>query len=458
MKLKTLLKFFFVTSFVVSAGGCKKFVDIPPSPTEIMSYRVFENDGTATRAVTGIYTEMMNNNSFSSSAATFYAGLSSDELYYYSTDFRQEFLKNEITQTNHGLLSSVFWVPAYKFIYAANACIEGINNSATVSAPAKKTLTGEAKFIRAYCYFYLVNLFGDVPLVTATNYEVSSVMARTSKATVYQQIIADLTEAQDLLGTAYTSAERVRPNKWAAAALLARMYLYMQDWSKAEALASSVIASGSYSLVSNLNNVFLKTSSETILQLQPGSTNINTWEGNIIVPASSGATPTYLIRDTLLKSFETGDQRKTNWIQSRVFSNQTLYYPYKYKVSSNLTVTEYYILLRLAEQYLIRAEARAQQNKVTEGLADLNIIRNRAGLGNSSANDKASLLSAIEHERQVELFAEWGHRWLDLKRTGRANAVLGGLKPLTWQPTDVLWPIPSQQINLNSSLSQNPGY
>ena len=94
-------------------------------------------------------------------------------------------------------------------------------------------------------------------------------------------------------------------------------------------------------------------------------------------------------------------------------------------------VTEFYVVLRLAEQYLIRAEARANNNDIVGAQNDINVIRNRAGLNNTSANDKASILNAIEHERQTELFAEWGNRWFDLKRTDRADMVLGSLKPST---------------------------
>ncbi len=190
----------------------------------------------------------------------------------------------------------------------------------------------------------------------------------------------------------------------------------------------------------------------------PGSNNINSWEGSVFIPASPSVTPTYLCTPTLLNSFEAGDSRRSNWIQSRVFAGQNVYYPYKYKIQQNAVISEYYILLRLAEQYLIRAEARAQLNNITGSRSDLNIIRNRAGLINTLATDKQGLLSAIEHERQVELFAEWGHRWFDLKRTNRAAVVLGALKPSTWQNTDILWPIPSGQILLNPSLIQNPGY
>ncbi|MFA6275787.1 MAG: RagB/SusD family nutrient uptake outer membrane protein [Pedobacter sp.] len=459
MKSFNILRITLVVVFLQPLYSCKKFVDIPPTPTQIMSSKVFEDDGTATKAITGIYIQMISTgNLFSSGNTTFYSGLSADELYYYTNDTKQEFLKNEISPTTHGLISTVFWSPAYKYIYAANACIEGLANSVSLTPTVKQNLTGEAKFIRAYCYFYLVNLFGDVPLITTTDYELNSLMPRSAKVSVYNQIISDLIDAQSLLNVSNISNGKIRPNKSAAGALLARTYLYRQEWANAITQSSSVISSGMYSLQSNLNSVFLNGSSETIFQLQAGSSNINTFEGSTIIPASASATPTFLLSNTLLNSFESGDLRKTNWIQSRVFAGQTIFYPFKYKIRSNATITENYVYLRLAEQYLIRSEARAQQNDISGAQADLNIIRNRAGLPNTSASDKVSLLLAIEHERQIEFFSEWGHRWFDLKRTGRASAILSALKGSTWQDTDMLWPIPNSQINLNRYLSQNPGY
>jgi hypothetical protein len=115
------------------------------------------------------------------------------------------------------------------------------------------------------------------------------------------------------------------------------------------------------------------------------------------------------------------------------------------------------MVIRLAEVYLIQAEARAQQGNIGGAQGDLNLVRARAGLGPTTANDVGSLLTAILHERQVELVAEWGHRWLDLKRTGMADAVLGSEKP-GWVGYDTLYPIPAQQLTANPALVQNPGY
>jgi hypothetical protein len=124
-------------------------------------------------------------------------------------------------------------------------------------------------------------------------------------------------------------------------------------------------------------------------------------------------------------------------------------------------LSEYYMVLRLAEQYLIRAEARAHLRNLPGAIADLDSIRNRAGLPLISITNPAitreELLIAIQQERQTELFAEWGHRWFDLKRTKQADAVLKDRKS-SWNSTDTLYPVPASERILNPNLTQNDGY
>jgi len=121
-------------------------------------------------------------------------------------------------------------------------------------------------------------------------------------------------------------------------------------------------------------------------------------------------------------------------------------------------------VFRLAEQYLIRAEAKAQQGTDMIGAAaDLNVIRNRAGLANTTASTHDDLLAAVAHERQIELFAEWGHRWFDLKRTGQVDAVMSAVTPQknpsgTWKTYQQLYPVPQSEISKNPFLKQNAGY
>jgi hypothetical protein len=279
---------------------------------------------------------------------------------------------------------------------------------------------------------------------------------------VYDAIIKDLLQAQSLLQDDYPTGTRVRPNKAAATAMLARVYLYTGQWAAAETQASQVISDGKYALLKDLNSVFLANSQEAIWQLEPVNVagGRNTWEGFTATPTAT-STPLYRLDSTLVAAFEPGDLRKTDWSSTRTVSGKPVTFPYKYKVRTSTTgaVTEYSMVLRLAEQYLVRAEARAHENKLPDALADLDILRSRAGLPNLSATlDQAGTLLAVEQERRVELFTEWGHRWLDLKRTNRATAVLGAEKPTYWQPADTLYPIPLDAIKTNPSLTQNNGY
>ncbi|MDB5200850.1 MAG: RagB/SusD family nutrient uptake outer membrane protein [Ferruginibacter sp.] len=462
MKANYIL-FFLCSSLIVLQisllCSCKKFIDIGDPKDQLNSSLVFTDSSTAVTAINGIYAEMFTNrNLFSNSATTIYAGMSADELYPYAPSLKDEFFKNELSPANHINIDINFWKPAYKFIYMANLALEKLADSKELTSSLKLQLSSEAKLIRAFCYFNLVNLFGEVPLITESKYQVAAIAPRAPISKIYSQMIMDLTEAKAGLSATYLSGERVRPNKWTAAALLARCYLYQGNWTDAEAEASSVINDGTYQLEADLNKVFLKGSPETIWQLKPVRPGFNTYEGIEFVPSTALTIPTYLATTGLLNAFEATDNRKTAWLKSRVFNGSTLYFPYKYKIASSTVLTEYLVMFRLAEIYLTQAEACAQQNKVSQAKIAINKIRNRAGLANISAADKASLLLAVEQERRIELFAEWGHRWFDLKRTGRADALLGPLKGITWQPTDQLWPVPQPERNLNPLLTQNPGY
>jgi starch-binding outer membrane protein, SusD/RagB family len=157
-----------------------------------------------------------------------------------------------------------------------------------------------------------------------------------------------------------------------------------------------------------------------------------------------------------MNSFETGDNRKSSWT---AFSGGA-YFPFKYKNAAATTGAnaEYFIGLRLADQYLIRAEAEVKQDDLAGATADINAIRSRAGLPGTRASTADSLLAAVIHERRVELFTEWGDRFLDLKRTGQLNTVMSADKPTTWKPTAALLPIPFYETSNDPNLTQNPGY
>lgn len=443
---------------IVSLCSCKKFIEIPPPENQIISETVFAEDNSAIATLNGLYSTMMqSSNGFSSGVITLYTGLSADELYYFSSSDKEQFAKNQIP-SNSLVLDSYFWQPAYSYIYQANNCIQGATNSTGISNDTKNIILGESLFIRAYCYFNLINLFGDVPLILSTDYKTSSNQPRDSVKKIYSQIIKDLKEAETLLKDDYPSLGRVRPNRGAVRTLLARAYLYRNDWANASKYATLVIEGRKYQLEGDLNKVFLANSTEAIWQLGPVNQGYNTWEGVSILPASNSSVPTYLITPDLMNSFEIGDERKNAWIKPRVFDEDTVYYPYKYKVKQSNEITENYTILRFSELYLVRSEAEAEMGNLTEALEDLNTIRRRANIKDFEANNKEAILESIYHERRVELFCETGHRWFDLKRTGTINKVLGTLKPETWQSFDALWPIPLNQIKINPKLTQNEGY
>ena len=296
-----------------------------------------------------------------------------------------------------------------------------------------------------------------MPLVTSTLYSSNALLSRTSKDSVYTQVIADLKDAQKWLTPDYSfsNGEKVRPNQFAATALLARTYCYLQDWDDAENEADSLINQPMLELNASLDSVFLANNTEAIWQLKPNAA-ANTWEGGSYIILSA---PNLIsLNPYFLNAFEQGDLRRTHWVDSIIVSGQVYYYPFKYKIQTSQTdFSEYSVVFRLAEQYLIRAEARLNLNDLPGAISDLNIIRNRAGLSNTTANDPVSVGLAIEKERRIELFSEWGHRWFDLQRTGRAVQVLGPVKP-GYQDADGLYPIPQTELQNDPDLSQNPGY
>ena len=238
MKQSNQFNHILLVVLVVFATGCKKFVEVPNPPEKIIADEVFTDDSKANAAVTGIYGSMINGSiGFANSLSSIFPGYSSDELGKFNpTVIDQEFTSNQLNSNNTTV--QTFWASIYQHIYYSNACLEGLQKATGVSENVRKQLEGECKFLRAFCYFYLVNLYGDVPLVAGTDYRINATLPRTPIAEVYQFIASDLTEAKNLLPVNYITSEKVRPNKWAATALLARVYLYMGDWAKAEAEAS----------------------------------------------------------------------------------------------------------------------------------------------------------------------------------------------------------------------------
>lgn len=466
MKLKLLI----FSISVIYLNGCRKFVQIEPAPNMIIDKEVFSDSAGASSAVMGIYLDLASSSydiAPQNGYITFYTGLNSDEIYSSRTnpDDIQSFTNSFISTSN---TPYQMWYSTYVNIYNANLCIEGLNKSVTLKKSVKDQLVGECLVVRALLYFNLVNLYGDVPFITSSDYKKNEIEPRKSSNEILTAILSDVNLAQDQLQDKYPSAGRVRVNKSIATAFSARLNLYLQKWVDAEQAATRVIDNPDYILDADLNKVFLSTSQEAVWQVFQNTPGYHTAEGAFFVPLANDVIPTAVISEDLLTNVATSDERfyEGNWVKSNTVDGQKYFYPYKYKLGQDGSPVpnEYYTLIRKAEMYLIRAEARAQLGLVAgsnSAISDINTIRARAGLNDTTASSVNEVMSIILKERRLELFTECGHRWFDLKRTGAIDSTMTKISPIKgtiWNNNKKVWPIPQLERQRNPFLTQNPGY
>jgi hypothetical protein len=445
--------------------SCKKLIDLPGNPPALITKaQQYSDSASALSAVAGVYTYYQAKGfGYSDANFTIATGLSADEISTTVTSSdNPQFYSYTLTPLNRSIIA--LWQYPYQAMYQVNDVLENIRNNSNLSASFVKQITGEMEVVRALYYFNLVNIYGDLPLVTSTDYETTAHLPRSPVDSVYTRIIADLTDAVKNLPADYPSSGRLRPNLYAAKTLLAKTYLYRGQWQNAFNEADDIIHSNVYSLSNvSLNSVFSDGSKEAIWQLPVKNSYQQTAEAQNFVP-TSGTTPKYLVTPFLLGQFEAGDQRLQNWIGTSVVNGNQLKYPFKYKNKLATSVPlEDYMIFRLGEVLLIHAEAAAHLNNLAQALTDVNTIRTRAGLAGSDADvsSQDAVLNAVMHERQTELCFEWGNRWFDLKRNvtpATSAATVLGAEKTGYSANAALYPIPQTQIQLNSLLKQNPGY
>lgn len=454
----------YFTAVVAAAGLCTatacNFVDIAPPNDRIITATLFREESTATSAVMGLYGRLvMPGSLFASGGTTIFTGLASDELYTTNPALTSyiQFQENRISVDNYEVYTN-FWRAAYETVYQANLCMESLQASADLRESVRVQLMGECHFIRAFCYWYLLQLFGDVPLALTSDYRANSTLSRADSQDVKRQILADIKEALDRLPPGYPTEGKVRANRYTVLALLSRFHLYEENWEETEKLCSEILRSPLYVPETDIGRVFLIAGTESIWQLASGQPQFNSVEGAVFIPlALPTIRPLMALTDGLISDFEPGDRRRTAWVTSKTVQGTAYPYPFKYKVRQNATKTENYVVFRLAEVLLNRAEAYVHLERPQDALDDLNILRARADLPERTLVGTPDILEAIYRERRIELFAEWGHRWFDLRRTGRIDAVLGAAKP-EWASTAAWFPIPQSERLVNINLSQNEGY
>lgn len=455
-----LYGYIFLFGLSLFVFSCEKTVDVGLPPSQLSAQAVFASESTTRSVLNNLYGSSSSWLGGGQSSPTMQGALSSDETDAYSSsaDVRQ-LAAAQLIPSNP--ISSVQWPAVYLSIYNANTLLEGTAGNPAISPALARQVRGEALFFRALGHLTLMGFYGDIPLVTSTDYRANTALARSAPSVVLSQVIKDLEESANLLPTDYaiSSGERIRVNAYSARALLARAYLYAGEWEKAETASTSVISNSTLFALLPLNEVFLKNSKEAILQFRANSTTINAGDGGQFVLTGR---PTYVaLRNSFVDGFEPGDLRRGNWIGKITVGSESWNFPYKYKVKSSTTISEYSMVLRLAEQHLIRAEARCRLGKLALAISDLDAIRSRAALPKIADTDpgisQSALLERVLFERRSELFTEWAHRWIDLKRFSRAQAVLLAVKP-GWEPRALLFPVPYTERLANQHLGQNPGY
>ena len=404
----------------------------------------------------------------------------------------------------NGTLQEI-WVSAYEGVNRANYMTQ--NKAANLAGEkiefaGKEALYGEVHFLRAYYYFTLVRMFGDVPLFTDKRLSLaqSKSLKRTPKADVYKQIEADLTAAVTALPAVQVQKGRI--TKYAAQALLGKVYLYQNKFDAAATALESVITANAFTLVSDFGAMYLasgENGSESVFEIQysnvspyynwGGATRgqgnyaiqqcgIRGLNGSAQMPYAAGWS-TNLPTQNLAAAYAAGDKRKTVTVldieaykaanpsfnityQVAPFKNTGLYnqkyLPRKGETSGQveLNYLNNFRIIRYADVLLMAAEAfnRATAPNDAKAQGYLNQVRQRA-FGNASNNITATgtaLRQAIWDERRLELAME-GDRFFDLVRTGQAATKITGFKVGKHE----VFPIPQQEVDI-SGLTQNAGY
>lgn len=379
------------------------------------------------------------------------------------------------TSGNAGSIEGM-WKNWYVAIGRASYSIQYTENYGLTDEAYKNRLIGEAKFLRAFHYFYLVRSFGDVPLQHV------DLTQRAPKADVYAFIEQDLQEAIELLPekTQYASADLGRATKGAARALLSKVFLYEQKWQQAYDAASAVITSGQYGLEADYATLWRATTengTESIFEVQArgvavahgvqqysqtqGARGTSGWGWGFNTPSQN-----------LLDAFNAeGDAIRRD--ATIIFAGETLFdgrvvsaavenpmYNEKAYSSANAgdgDGDKNIRVLRLAEIYLIQAEAANELGNTSAALAALNIVRDRVDLPAFSSASQSEIRTKIWNERRLELAFEHD-RWFDLNRTGQAAAAMTANGKVYVTGKHELFPIPNNQLIQTPSMTQNPGF
>ncbi len=472
--------------------SCKKsFLDKKPV-SDLTSANNYTTASDAEAGLTGAYRGLVNGNFYLYDNPMNTDGRS-DNCYVNGDNTTAEQPLENFTYTSANTNIQRDWQELYTDISDANAVLDkvpGINDLTWAGTNRKSQILGEARFLRAMAYYWLVTEWGSVPLVLTDSTGSNLYPTRSSVPAVYAQIVTDLVYADTTLPVTPYNGQLGRATQGAADALLAKTYAQMGDYTNCLVYANKVINSGTYSLLSDFSKLWgggNKNNAESIFEIEFPGTGYTNWGAEMVDYVASDAWPKRNIGSSdLIKAFQAaGDNgaRYTstfNWqIANASFNMPANAWDYtapipfmnKWPDPAGYNSPDDIVLLRLADIILLAAEANNQLGNTGDAITELNLIRTRAGLPNTTATTQADLGMAILNERRLELVFE-GTRWNDLLRA-EANGYLNIVTLMNSQENSYganinynmnadkhqyLFPVPLEDIQLNKNLTQNNGY
>lgn len=506
--MKSIKYLLLTVCFVGFLNSCSDdFIEVPNK--EVLTDDSFwQTEDHAMQALTATYAAMQ---SADGSKWTFF------EEMYTSLAYRADDVHNNTGET-YGRSLAIFsntteesgpfnvWKASYAGIGRANQMLQKIPTMEALSEDTKKGLIAEAKFLRAYYYFWLVTGFENVPLVTEFSGDLDNLFpSQAEPSVVWAQIETDLSEAEADLPTSYPSEWKGRATQGAAKSLLGKVYLFQEKWVEAETKFLEVTGMG-YSLLPNYEDNFngsAENGNESIFEIQFSGDRSNGNDERQVLnfqvsPYVFGGWELFYPSEWLVSQMQT-DLNPDGDISDRVYEsiffddpnsemysresgqNETyasvadaLNHPryfkkYAFNADENFYVGSNISVIRYADVLLMYAEALNENNKTTMAIDQVNIVRERGGAAPLGLMTKDELRTQIRHhERPVELAMEYGIRWFDLYRWQRGNTATESVKNTllnhnkpsadNFQDKHILFPIPLQEININSNLNQNPGW
>jgi len=474
--------------------SCNKLDENPYS--SIFTDNFYKTASDAEAALTAVYGPMVN---LYLTAATGASDFSADQIYPRPVVGRDTYTlfsydPNYTTQKSFSRQNESpqqIWQSCYQGIEKANWVLLRVP-ATNMDTARRSVILGEAYYMRAFYFWMLTKNFRDIVVKTTPSTSIdTAIIGKTLQPDVFKQIYQDLDQAIAKLPSYSANIQKGRPSKEVAMALYAKTALYAQDWANALDKAKQVLSSGKYSLMPDVLDVYNVTKEDAARQenmwafeCESTSPGFSTQIISLFGPKNSDG-PQYAVTSfgsafayqSFFDSFNPADRRRM--LMDTFYINklgQIVHQKDITPITKQGVLVKKYMdpnsvggsgatnipILRLADVYLIAAEASAQQNGPSaEAYGYINTVRNRAGLpGLTTGLAKAAFVDSVLQERSWELFGE-GDRWYDLTRTNTflqvipkaTNDVFPTRAP---QPKNRYFPIPLDEINANTKLEQNP--